>query len=334
MSFQSIEPVEKPDFYIDQAFGEATKAASMLKGKKLKLVRHEIIKKVELTKIGTINRSIIARIGSLTQSFPSTDQLTPFYSELLRNVLDVSVLKRSLATLNWITKKSNDLTDKYVRLINNTKQPEKMLQYRREYYGRISSLFSKTKPVFDYLHEARKVFRSFPVVKDIPTITICGFPNIGKTTLLTKLTTADPKIAAYPFTTKTLNMGYTTINQKKVQFVDTPGTLNRFDNMNYIEQQAYLVAKHCADVIVYIFDLSEPYSLVDQKKLLKRFQEFQKPVLIYLSKTDILPKELISEFNKDNNYFTDIKKLRHQINKEIKEVLKVREQEEALIPQL
>jgi GTP1/Obg family GTP-binding protein len=68
--------------------------------------------------------------------------------------------------------------------------------------------------------------------------------------------------------------------------------------MNKIEQEAYLALKYVADKIIYIFDLTEPYPIEDQIKLYNRLKELNKPIIIYLSKTDILEKEKIEEFSK------------------------------------
>ncbi len=313
MSFQNILPVEKSDFYLDLAFSTATKNAKAMKSKKFKLPRHEIIRKVELTKVGTVNRIIVKQLENIINSFPELSELTEFYYELTKSTIDIGLLKKSLAAIGWVIKKADEFTFRYTNLMNRTNNVEKMMQYRREYYGRISSLFKQTKKVFHFLHEARRMFRSFPVIKSMPTVAICGFPNIGKTTLLAKLTSSKPEIAAYAFTTKKLNMGYSLINKKKIQFIDTPGTLNRFNRMNYIERQAYLAAQHCADVIIYIYDLSEPYCLRDQSLLLEKLKQFNKPIIIYLSKTDIIPKDIVQEFQKNKEVIFDIRQLKSRI---------------------
>jgi nucleolar GTP-binding protein len=321
MSFQTIMNVEKHDFYIDVAFGAATKKAASLKGKHSKLPREDIIRKVEMTKIGEVNRSIAAQLMAIIRSFPRIDELTPFYYEMIKCTLDIVVLKKSLAALDWTMRKTDDFTSHYLEIVQRTTNVEKMMEYRREYYGRISSLFKQMREIFVYLSEARRTIRGFPVIKLMPTVAICGFPNIGKTTLLSKLTASKPEIADYPFTTKQLNIGYGLMGKRNVQFIDTPGTLNRFDKMNYIERQAYLAAKFCADAIIYIFDLTEPYPLRDQFKLLENLCEMDKPVIVYLSKTDILPEDIVSDFKKDKEVISDLATLKKQIEKKLEKKL-------------
>ncbi|MFA5141649.1 MAG: GTPase [Candidatus Woesearchaeota archaeon] len=314
MSFQHIITVEKADFYIDLAFAAATKKGGSVKSKHHKMPKAEVIRKVELTKMGTVNRSVADSMTNIIKSFPRIDALNPFYFELMKCTLDVGALKKALGALGWIIRKADEMTSNYIKLLNRNDNAERMMQIRREYYGRISSLFRQTKHVFTYLMEARRVIKNYPVVKEMPTVAICGFPNIGKSTLLSKLTGSKPEIANYSFTTKSLNLGYTDINGEKMQFLDTPGTLNRFEKMNYIEMQAYLAAKYCAHVLIYIFDLTEPYPLSDQFELLRNLRTLNKPIIVYLSKTDILPKEVTNDFKKDKDVITDITTLKGRIH--------------------
>src|SRR3989338_4661337 len=92
-----------------------------------------------------------------------------------------------------------------------------------------------------------KIMGNFPSIKEnIFTVAIAGFPNVGKSTLLNKLTGAHAEIANYAFTTRSLNLGYMFEDGKRiVQVIDTPGTLNRHEKMNYIEIQAELAMQLC-----------------------------------------------------------------------------------------
>jgi GTP1/Obg family GTP-binding protein len=84
-------------------------------------------------------------------------------------------------------------------------------------------------------------------------------------------------------------------DKKKIQVLDTPGTLDRFEKMNHIEKKAELAMKHCANKIVFVFDLTEPYPLKKQMDLYRKIKKYNVPVLVYLSKKDIL-KDKIKEF--------------------------------------
>lgn len=186
---------------------------------------------------------------------------------------------------------------------------------RKEYYGRISSVMKQIKPFLNYLDESRITMRDYPSVKtSLFTVCLFGFPNAGKSTLLRKLTNAEPEVKDYPFTTKTLNLGYINDPRIKIQIIDTPGTLNRKDKMNYIELQAYLALNHLADLIVFVFDPSLEYSIDKQEKLLKRIKEYDREIILFLSKTDIADVKIMEKF-KSKHKIMDLEMIKEIIMK-------------------
>jgi len=62
-------------------------------------------------------------------------------------------------------------------------------------------------------------------LKVIADIGIIGLPNAGKSSLLSALTKAKPKIANYPFTTLNPNLGVATYSDKEITIADIPGLI-------------------------------------------------------------------------------------------------------------
>ena len=118
-------------------------------------------------------------------------------------------------------------------------------------------------------------------------------------------------MAAYAFTTQTINAGYFQIKGEKIQVLDVPGSLARREKMNLIELQAELVLEELAEAVIVVFDLSGygGYSAERQEQLLKKLGR-NKKVLIYLSKLDLTPAEVLEEFR--HRYYS-VEELRERI---------------------
>ncbi|MAG38929.1 GTP-binding protein [Candidatus Woesearchaeota archaeon] len=321
MSFNSIPKVDKPSFYLDIAFRAARKRASI---KKSSLKTNKFLKEktANIEKVDTVRKVLTTKLNSITKSFPNIDGLNDFYFGLVNATIDYKELKKSLGAINWAGKKISELTSLYRLKIKRCDDRAIMNKDIKNYYGRLSSVFKQISKNFAFLEESRRTMRDFPTIKELFTVAIAGFPNVGKSTLLSKLTTSTPEIKPYAFTTKTLNTGYFSFRYQKIQFVDTPGTLNRINKMNDIEKTAYLAMKHCADIFIYVYDITEPYPLAEQKKLLKKLKKFDKPIILYLSKTDILPSEKTSVFLKKNKCEPDLDVLKKKITNEFMKYMK------------
>ena len=287
MNFQKIAPIEGAKVYLDLAFRKARIKASQ---KDLVGTTDQRVKKREAMKIDIIKDDLSARLQKILDDFPSFERLPDFYLHLAKLTLDYRELKKSLAAVSWAKKNLLKFQKSYVRLISKSTSASMSKLASKQFYGRISSLIKQIEPQFTFLDEARRTMKTYPDVKEMFTVCLYGFPNIGKTTLLNKLTGSKAKTAAYSFTTVSINCSYITKDDTKIQVLDVPGTLARRDKMNLIELQAELVVEKIADLVIYIFDMTEPYPLSDQQKLYSKISK-KKDTIVYVSKQDIFTKE-------------------------------------------
>jgi nucleolar GTP-binding protein len=317
MNFQNLQTIENYEFYVDVAFGKAKKKADQVRGTKSKKEDISKIKTMERARMDTVVDAIKTHFERIISSYPDFDSISEFYQELIQLYYPIDNLKKSLSTLDWAIKRISELARQSSKKMKDLNSKDAIETIRKSFYGRVVSVLKQVNPHLMKLEEARKDLKKLPSIKDsLFTIAIVGFPNVGKSTLLGKLTFSKPEAKAYAFTTKVLNLGYARINHEKIQFIDTPGSLNR-KKMNNIERHAELAMKYLADVLIYVFDLSEEYPLDLQLKLYREVQKEypDKPLMVYLSKTDIISKEVIDSFiEKYNlNCITDSDKIMSEI---------------------
>ena len=254
MNFQDLKTVGNADFYLDVAIKRTKKYLDELREGSLRGTPLQRSKFMELSKLESVETELNNQLTKVLKSFPSLDNLSEFYKELIAVTLDYPYIKRSLAAIKWCNGKNREFLRLYKDKIKNSTEISRINQYRREFYGRVASALKQINKHLEYLEYSRKMMLSYPSIKtSLTTIAIAGFPNVGKSTLLSKLTPAKPKIANYAFTTQNINMGYAEFNGEKVQFMDIPGTLNRFEKQNIIEKIATLAIKYVAEAVIYIF---------------------------------------------------------------------------------
>ena len=145
-----------------------------------------------------------------------------------------------------------------------------------------------------WLGEARNVLRKLPSLdSDEPCIVVAGAPNVGKSALITALSSGEPEVAAYPFTTKQLHLGHFEHRRRAYQMVDTPGLLDRpMTERNPIEMQAIAALEHIGDVLLFLVDSTEGSSMSQQEQahLLSEVRGLmsERPMIVVQSMSDIL----------------------------------------------
>lgn len=225
--------------------------------------------------------------------FPRIDKEEDFLPELVDVIIGLDQYKKSLGAVRWASSRMEKLKNETLRNIRRTKDPQMIDSLKNQFYGRMSSLLDQISKDLLFLQECKNKFRKLPSVDaDVPTVVVAGFPNVGKSNLVTELSTADPEIAPYPFTTKGVIVGHIEDEWRKYQIIDTPGLLDRdLSERNAIEMQAILALKYLTHVILFVLDPSETcgYTMDVQLKLLASIQKGFEGVTIIVaeSKSDV-----------------------------------------------
>ncbi|KYK21787.1 hypothetical protein AYK21_04520, partial [Thermoplasmatales archaeon SG8-52-2] len=240
--------------------------------------------------------TVISTLENYVKNFPSINNLSPFYQELIDIKISVDKLKKALGAIDWARKTSQMIYTKQSRSLKKSGNIDFLIKKQQEIYGRISSVVRQINKELEVLIDAQKILRKFPDIQDVPTIVIAGYPNVGKSSLLRCLSSAKPQIAQYPFTTKEIFVGHINKKEKyvttKIQIIDTPGLLDRPITMkNDIEKQAIAALTHLADIIIFLIDPTETcgYSLDDQLHLLDQLKNMfvDSSFIIIENKSDV-----------------------------------------------
>jgi len=264
------------------------------------------IKERNIVKLQTIYQYIDDKLEKIYNDIILPEN--KFYKELYKLLFTDINIKKLRERIKYIRKIIKQVYLEYKNDIKLTKDKKLIERYRREFYGRISSILRRNWIIFKYYNIYLNRRRKIPNIKNLPTVVISGLPNVGKSTLLKNLTGSNVKIEPYLFTTKDLMLGYIKTPYFDIQVVDTPGILDRpIEEMNEIEKKSILALNYLANLIIYIFDLTETcgYSIKEQINLLKTIKKiFNKEIILYFSKKDLFKEKeekILNEFIKNYN---------------------------------
>ena len=124
---------------------------------------------------------------------------------------------------------------------------------------RMATIMRRQKDPLAYLEQVRQHISRLPAIDpNTRTLLICGYPNVGKSSFINKVTRADVDVQPYAFTTKSLFVGHLDYKYLRWQVIDTPGILDHpLEEMNTIEMQSITALAHLKSCVLYFMDLSE-----------------------------------------------------------------------------
>lgn len=176
--------------------------------------------------------------------------------------------------------------------------------------GRGNSNFatpSRQAPNFAETGVKTKEFEVYLELKTIADVGLIGFPSVGKSKILSVLTSAKPKIADYHFTTLTPNLGVASYAGVNFMIADIPGLIEGasegkglgFDFLRHVERTRMLL--HVVDVAeVDGRDAIQDFKIINDE--LKKYSKHLSnvPQLVVLNKIDLLNDDMffVDEFKK------------------------------------
>ena len=313
-NFKSIPIIPKVFDLIDSILSKTQSKTPTVTHPGYKITR---IRKFYMRKVRFTEDSITEKLESITKNFPKLDDIHPFYADMINILYDKDHYKLALGTVNTAKNICQKIASDYVKLLKYGDSLYRCKQLKVAALGRMMTTLKKLGASFNYLEEVRKHLSRFPSIDPTErTLILAGFPNVGKSSFMNKITYADSEVQAYHFTTQSLFVGHTYYKNIRWQVIDTPGILDRaLEQRNIIEMQTITALAHLDACILYFVDVSENcgYSIAQQVSLFDSIRPLfkNKPLVIIANKTDLrkyneLPekdRKLIEEVAKEHQTY-------------------------------
>ncbi|KAH9593208.1 NOG1 [Trypanosoma melophagium] len=251
------------------------------------------IRQFYMRKVKYTQKTINEKLSQVLVEFPRMDDIHPFYGDLMHVLYDRDHYKVALGQVGAVRHMVDNIGCDYVRLLKYGDSLYRCKQLKRAALGRMATACKKLANAMVYLEKVRQHMSRLPSIDpNARTLLVTGFPNVGKSSFMNKVTRADVEVQPYAFTTKSLFVGHTDYKYAGWQVIDTPGILDHsLEERNVIEMQAITALAHLRACILFFMDLSTQcgYSIAQQVSLFKSIGPLftGKPVVVVFNKSDI-----------------------------------------------
>ena len=245
--FEDLPTTPRADELLDKAFSRAARAGRAKSGGE-----------AQESMLLTAGNILSDNLNNVVTSWPDMDALDPFHRELADAVVGVDDLRQQLSEVNWAARQIGELRRDYQGRMRRA-DAETAKKLRKQAFARFADIVEEVAEDLLAIGEARDELKTLPDIRpDEPAIVVAGYPNVGKTSFINRVTNARNEIASYPFTTTELHVGHLERDYLRYQLIDTPGLLDRpAEDRNAIERQAVSALTHLADAVLFVVDASE-----------------------------------------------------------------------------
>ncbi|KAI9143635.1 putative NOG1-nucleolar G-protein required for 60S ribosomal subunit biogenesis [Paraphysoderma sedebokerense] len=297
-NFKRIQVVPTSSDFIDIVLSKTQRKTPTVihKGYSIGRIRQFYMRKVKFTQ-DTFNE----KLNAILTEFPKLDDIHPFYADLMNVLYDKDHFKLALGQINTARHLIDQVAKDYNRLLKFGDSLYRCKQLKKAALGRMATIMKRQKDSLAYLEQVRQHLSRLPSIDpNTRTLLICGYPNVGKSSFMNKLTRADVDVQPYAFTTKSLFVGHMDYKYLRWQVIDTPGILDHpLEDRNTIEMQSITALAHLRACVMFFVDLSEQcgYSVKEQFQLYHSIKPLfaNKPTVLVINKIDVRRPEDLNE---------------------------------------
>lgn len=298
-SFGSIQPVPPLNDFLDIVLSRTQRKTPTIvhKGYAIGRIRDFYLRKVRFTQ-----ETFDTKLGAILDEFPRLDDTHPFYADLMNILYDKDHYKLALGQISTARHLIETVGKEYAKLIKFGDSLYRCKQLKRAALGRMATIMKRQRDSLLYLEQVRQHLSRLPCIDpNTRTLLICGFPNVGKSSFMNKVTRADVDVQPYAFTTKSLFVGHMDYKYLRWQVIDTPGILDHpLEERNTIEMQSITALAHLRACVMFFIDVSQTcgFTIPQQVSLFNSIKPLfaNKPILIVLNKIDLIrPDQMEAE---------------------------------------
>eukprot|EP00163_Fabomonas_tropica_P016304 TRINITY_DN29296_c0_g1_i1.p1 TRINITY_DN29296_c0_g1~~TRINITY_DN29296_c0_g1_i1.p1 ORF type:complete len:640 (+),score=217.14 TRINITY_DN29296_c0_g1_i1:401-2320(+) len=290
-NFKTIQAVPSGKDFVDVVLSKTQRKTPTVvhKGYAISRIRSFYMRKVKYTQ-----STYHDKLTKILEDFPRLDDIHPFYADLINVLYDKDHYKLALGQLSTARHLIDALAKDYVRLLKYGDSLYRCKQLKRAALGRMCTIMRKQGSSLSYLEQVRQHMGRLPSIDpNTRTLLVTGYPNVGKSSFMNKMTRANVEVQPYAFTTKSLYVGHMDYEYLRWQVIDTPGILDKpLEERNTIEMQAITALAHLRAAVLYFMDISEQcsYTLEAQYALFESIRPLfvNKPLVVVLNKIDVI----------------------------------------------
>ncbi|KAM0058881.1 putative nucleolar GTP-binding protein [Helianthus debilis subsp. tardiflorus] len=288
-NFKKITKVPTGKDFVDIVLSRTQRQTPTVvhKGYAINRIRQFYMRKVKFTQT-----NFHEKLSTIIEEFPRLDDIHPFYGDLLHVLYNKDHYKLALGQINTARNLISKIAKDYVKLLKYGDSLYRCKALKVAALGRMCTVTKRIGPSLAYLDQIRQHMARLPSIDpNTRTILICGYPNVGKSSFINKITRADVDVQPYAFTTKSLFVGHTDYKYLRYQVIDTPGILDRpFEDRNIIEMCSITALAHLRAAVLFFLDISGScgYTISQQAALFHSIKSLfmNKPLIIVCNKTE------------------------------------------------